>query len=327
MTRAQVRQIAKGLERGGRGARARSRTNPLDAVWRDRPEPPVAAVSRAAGGAGRQAGRGEDRRDRQARRRQARRRRDPHRPRFDRLALQHPRRRHPAHALPAFLRRSSTQTGRPELFIDGRKLSNAIRDTLENVRRRARSARFLRAAGGARPARGARCSTTRTARPRRSRGSSRQAGGTIVEGADPIALPKARKNAAELAGSRAAHLRDGVAMLRFLRFIETSAPGSLTEIDAAKKLEALRAETAAEGDVPLADISFDVDLLHRPERRDQPLPRHREDQPAARSGRALSDRFRRAISRRHDRHHAHRADRRARRASGSTFSAIASRVC
>ena len=46
-------------------------------------------------------------------------------------------------------------------------------------------------------------------------------------------------------------------MLRFLRFIETSAPGTLTEIDAAKKLEALRADTAAEGDMPLADISFE----------------------------------------------------------------------
>jgi Xaa-Pro aminopeptidase len=61
----------------------------------------------------------------------------------------------------------------------------------------------------------------------------------------------------ELAGSRAAHLRDGVAMLRFLRFIEASAPGSLTEIDAAKRLEQLRSETAAEGDMPLTDLSFE----------------------------------------------------------------------
>ena len=82
------------------------------------------------------------------------------------------------------------------------------------------------------------------------------AGGTIVEGADPVALPKAKKTAAELAGSRAAHLRDGVAMARFLRFIETSAAGSLTEIDAAKALEEFRTDTAAEGDMPLADISF-----------------------------------------------------------------------
>ena len=84
------------------------------------------------------------------------------------------------------------------------------------------------------------------------------AGGTIVESADPVQLPKAKKNAAELQGARAAHLRDGVAMARFLRFVETSAPGSLTEIDAAKALETFRAETAAEAGTPLADLAFDA---------------------------------------------------------------------
>ena len=84
------------------------------------------------------------------------------------------------------------------------------------------------------------------------------AGGTIIEAPDPVALPKAKKNATELRGARAAHIRDGVAMLRFLRFVETSAPGSLTEIGAAKKLEALRTETAAEAEVPLADLAFDA---------------------------------------------------------------------
>jgi Xaa-Pro aminopeptidase len=47
-------------------------------------------------------------------------------------------------------------------------------------------------------------------------------------------------------------------MLRFLHFVETSPPGSLTEIDAAKKLEKLRVETAAEDGMPLADLSFDA---------------------------------------------------------------------
>jgi Xaa-Pro aminopeptidase len=85
-----------------------------------------------------------------------------------------------------------------------------------------------------------------------------EAGGTIVESTDPVALPKAKKNAAELQGARAAHLRDGVAVARFLRFVETSAAGSLTEIEAAKKLEALRTETAAEAGTPLTDLSFDA---------------------------------------------------------------------
>ena len=64
----------------------------------------------------------------------------------------------------------------------------------------------------------------RTARRRRSRGSSRLPAGRWSTAPIPVALPKARKNAAELAGTRAAHLRDGVAMLRFLRFIERARP-------------------------------------------------------------------------------------------------------
>ena len=47
------------------------------------------------------------------------------------------------------------------------------------------------------------------------------------------------------------------------------------------------------------------------ERGDRPLPVEREDQPQAREWHALSDRFRRPVSRRNDRHHAHRRDRRA----------------
>jgi Xaa-Pro aminopeptidase len=47
-------------------------------------------------------------------------------------------------------------------------------------------------------------------------------------------------------------------MLRFLRFIEASGAGTLTEIDAAGRLERFRAEAATEGDMPLADLSFDT---------------------------------------------------------------------
>lgn len=78
------------------------------------------------------------------------------------------------------------------------------------------------------------------------------AGGTVDVGADPIALMKAVKNEAEVAGSRAAHLRDGVAMARFLAWLDREAPaGSLTEIDAVEALEAFRVETGA-----LRNISF-----------------------------------------------------------------------
>ena len=52
----------------------------------------------------------------------------------------------------------------------------------------------------------------------------RDAGGTIVEGADPAELPKARKNPTELAGTRRAHIRDGAAMVRFLAWLDRAAP-------------------------------------------------------------------------------------------------------
>jgi len=70
---------------------------------------------------------------------------------------------------------------------------------------------------------------------------------------DPAILPKAQKTAAEIAGARAAHLRDGAAMAAFLAWLDATAPGGgLTEIDVARRLEAARQATGA-----LVDISFD----------------------------------------------------------------------
>lgn len=84
------------------------------------------------------------------------------------------------------------------------------------------------------------------------------AGGTVVEARDPALLPRARKNAVEIEGARSAHLRDGAAMASFLAWMDGQAPGSLTEIDAAKKLEALRTEFARANGMELKDISFDT---------------------------------------------------------------------
>ncbi|MCB1396371.1 MAG: aminopeptidase P family protein [Rhodobacter sp.] len=74
-----------------------------------------------------------------------------------------------------------------------------------------------------------------------------------VEGADPCLLAKARKNDAELAGMRAAHLRDAVAMVEFLAWFDAHALDGLTEIDMAKQLESCRAATGC-----LLDLSFDT---------------------------------------------------------------------
>jgi Xaa-Pro aminopeptidase len=79
-------------------------------------------------------------------------------------------------------------------------------------------------------------------------------GAKVVDMTDPCALPRATKNAAELDGARAAHLRDGAAVTRFLRWIATEAgSGAVDEIAAAKKLETFRAETGR-----LVDLSFDT---------------------------------------------------------------------
>ena len=76
----------------------------------------------------------------------------------------------------------------------------------------------------------------------------------IAEGADPCVLPKARKTDAEIAATREAHLRDGAAMVEFLKWFDETAPsGGLTEIDAARSLEGFRRATNA-----LHDISFDT---------------------------------------------------------------------
>ncbi len=67
------------------------------------------------------------------------------------------------------------------------------------------------------------------------------AGAEIVPGADPCALPKARKNAVERDGARAAHRRDGLALCRFLHALESR--HDLTEMSAAALLDACRAQS------------------------------------------------------------------------------------
>jgi Xaa-Pro aminopeptidase len=75
----------------------------------------------------------------------------------------------------------------------------------------------------------------------------------IINAIDLCILPKARKNKTEQEGARAAHRRDGVAMSRFLCWLEEAAPqGGLTEWSVAEKLEQFRRDTGM-----LLDLSFD----------------------------------------------------------------------
>lgn len=68
-------------------------------------------------------------------------------------------------------------------------------------------------------------------------------GASLHAATSPITAMKARKNETERQGMRDAHRRDGVAMVRFLRWLEEEVPsGDVTERSAAAMLEAIRAE-------------------------------------------------------------------------------------
>ncbi len=75
----------------------------------------------------------------------------------------------------------------------------------------------------------------------------------IIPRNDPCTKPKALKNKTECDGTRAAHIRDGVAVSRFLCWLEEHAPGDMDEIRAAQKLETFRRDTGK-----LKDISFET---------------------------------------------------------------------
>ncbi|MGE4429964.1 MAG: M24 family metallopeptidase [Sphingobium sp.] len=79
-------------------------------------------------------------------------------------------------------------------------------------------------------------------------------GATIDPARDPVVLAKAIKNPVEIAGHDAAQVRDGAALTRFLHWIGTEGPkATQTELSAADRLRAFRAETGS-----LIDLSFDT---------------------------------------------------------------------
>lgn len=78
-------------------------------------------------------------------------------------------------------------------------------------------------------------------------------GDRVSWGDDPCALPKACKNEAELAGSAAAHLRDGAALVELLAWLDPQPPGTVTEAQVVRQLETCRRRDNA-----LQDISFET---------------------------------------------------------------------
>ncbi|MCA0015166.1 aminopeptidase P family protein [Mesorhizobium sp. B292B1B] len=83
-------------------------------------------------------------------------------------------------------------------------------------------------------------------------------GGEVIAAPDPARIPRATKNQAEINGSRAAHRRDGAAVAKLLCWLDRQKPGSLDEIAVVTRLEETRRQTGEETQMPLRDVSFDT---------------------------------------------------------------------
>jgi Xaa-Pro aminopeptidase len=141
------------------------------------------------------------------------------------------------------------RAGRPSLYLDAAKLANDVRHALEETSDVSAPEALLRDLAALKG------KTVRLDQASAADALTRliaDNGGKPSRGADPIALMKAVKNHTEIAGARAAHKRDGAAVVRFLCWLENEAPkGALTEIDAVKALESFRRDTGL-----LKEISF-----------------------------------------------------------------------
>ncbi|MBO9671042.1 MAG: aminopeptidase P family protein [Sphingobium sp.] len=133
--------------------------------------------------------------------------------------------------------------GRAELFVEPEKIDADVRTHLGNavtIRDRAEFTRALEDLGG----------KTVAVDPDRSVAAIFEAldkaKATIKQLRDPAVLPKAIKNAVEIAGSKAAHARDGAALSRFLHWINVEGPkGGQDELTVVDKVEQFREETGS----------------------------------------------------------------------------------
>jgi len=144
-------------------------------------------------------------------------------------------------------------SGRPTLYIDPAKIGDTVRNALKPYADIAKPDELdeklkALAAEKARVRLDPESASMRFARALEADGVK------FVPGDDPCIMPKAIKTKAEINGARAAHVRDGVAMARFLAWLdEVAESGKVDEVSAATKLEAFRRETGQ-----LKDISFDT---------------------------------------------------------------------
>ncbi|HET9245173.1 MAG TPA: aminopeptidase P family N-terminal domain-containing protein, partial [Xanthobacteraceae bacterium] len=223
----------EGAERLGKACAAAGATlvavepDLIDAIWADRPAPPLGAVTvhdvRFAGEAA------EDK--------LARIRAEVAKLRADALVVSDPhavawtfniRGADVAHTPLPLAFAIVPQAGRPSLYVDGRKLSNDVRNRLEVLADVREPSDFVGALG----ALGRQKQTVRLDQATAADALARlitSHGGKVTRAPCPIALMKAVKNEIEIAGARAAHLRDGAAVTRFLAWFDREAPrGKLT---------------------------------------------------------------------------------------------------
>jgi Xaa-Pro aminopeptidase len=141
--------------------------------------------------------------------------------------------------------------GTADLFMPGTKLPPEVRAHLGNAVRQAEREAFVPALG---ELKGKRVGVDPERSVHAIYAALDKAGATVVELRDPTVLAKAIKNPVEQAGQRAAQARDGAALSRFLRWVSETAPkGGVDELGAAAHLQAEREKTGA-----LKDLSFDT---------------------------------------------------------------------
>ncbi|MFF8800211.1 MULTISPECIES: M24 family metallopeptidase [unclassified Methylobacterium] len=144
--------------------------------------------------------------------------------------------------------------GRAALYLTSPEIDADLRAALEplaDLRPRAAFAEALaQASAGA-----ARVRLDATTGAAALKGLVEAAGGVADTGPDPVTAMKAVKNAAEIAGARAAHRRDGLAVTRFLAWLDRAAEEGVSEIRAVEALEDFRAEGGELRDVSFPTIS------------------------------------------------------------------------
>ncbi len=252
-TSAAAERLAKACEKAGAELVAVD-GNPVDAVWTDRPAPPLGPVKIHPAQLA-----GESEADKLARIRT-----DIARLKVDALVLSDShavawtfniRGADVAHTPLPLSYALVPKDGRATIFIDHRKLSNSVRDHLEKNATVEEPAALMGQLAELAQTGAAIGLDSATAADALSRLITTE-GGKPVRVPDPVAMLKAVKNAAEIAGTRAAHKRDGAALAKFLAWVDREAPsGKLTEIDAVEALETFRRETGALKDVSFPTIS------------------------------------------------------------------------